>query len=199
MAEQLTPKPPLRERRRLAARQALLDAYVELVLEGGPDAVTFAGLAERADVSERTVFRHFASRTELDEAFDALLLERMAFPGWPARLADVPGFIEDLHRRFDEHADLMTVGVRVATARPQPAQSRRLVELRDALAEELASLPSDGAEEVVAVLDLLISATCWHRLHHLAGLSDGRGPRAAADAARAVIDRVREPTPKEGR
>jgi AcrR family transcriptional regulator len=199
MAESLTQALPLRERRRLAARQALLDAYVELTLEGGPDAVTFARLAERADVSERTVFRHFASRAELDEAFDQLLLKRMEFPGWPARLAEVPDFIEHLHRRFDDLADLMTVGVQIATARLQPAQVRRLAQLRDALSEDLAGLPPDRAEEVVAVLDLLISATCWHRLHHLAGLRDGRGPRAAADTARAVIDRVTREHPKEGR
>jgi AcrR family transcriptional regulator len=190
MAESLTDQVSLRERRRLAARRALLDAYVELALEGGPEAITFARLAGRADVSERTVFRHFASRAELDEAFDALLLERMEFPGWPSRLADVPAFIEDLHRRFDEHADLMTVGVRTATARLQPAQARRLEQLREALAEDLAGVPAADVQELVAVLDLLISATCWHRLHHLAGLTDGRGPRAAADAARAVIDRL---------
>ena len=190
MAESLTDQPGLRERRRRAARQALLDAYVELALEGGPEAVTFARLAERADVSERTVFRHFASRTALDEAFDALLLERIAFPGWPRRLADVPGFIEDLHRRFDEHADLVTVGVQTATVRLQSAQTQRLTALRESLAEDLAGLRPEAAEEVVAVLDLLVSATCWHRLRHLAGLTGGRGPRAAADAARAVVDRV---------
>jgi AcrR family transcriptional regulator len=198
MADQLTRTPPLRERRRLAARQALLDAYVALALEGGAEAITFARLAERADVSERTVFRHFASRTELDEAFDALLLERMGFLGFPTRLADVPAFIEDLHRRFDELADLMTVAVRTATARLQPAQERRLAELRDALSEDLEALPRDRAEEVVAMLDLLISATCWHRLHHLAGLTGGRGPRAAAETARAVIDRITREHPKEG-
>jgi AcrR family transcriptional regulator len=190
MAESLTDRGSLRDRRRLAARQALLDAYVELALEGGPEAVTFARLAERADVSERTVYRHFASRTELDEAFDALLLERIAFPGWPERLAEVPAFVEDLHRRFDEHADLMTVGVRTATARLQPAQTRRLADLRAALAPDLEALDPERAEEVIAVLDLLVSATCWHRLRALAGLGGGRGARAAADAARAVVDRV---------
>jgi AcrR family transcriptional regulator len=199
MAEQLTDRPPLRERRRLAARQALLDAYVELLLEGGPEAVTFARLAERADVSERTVFRHFASRADLEEAFDRMLLERLQFPGWPSRLADVPEFIEDMHRRFDELADLMTVAVQTATAHLQPAQERRLAQLSEALADDLAALPPERAEEVVAVLDLLVSATCWHRLHHLAGLTGGRGPRAAAEAARAVIDRVTRTTPKEGR
>jgi AcrR family transcriptional regulator len=193
MAEPLTESTPLRERRRRAARQALLDAYVELALEGGPEAITFARLAERADVSERTVFRHFASRAELDEAFDRFLLERIEFPGWPARLADVPAFIEDLHRRFDRQAHLMTVAVQTATLRLQPAQIRRLQELRDALAGDLAALPAARAEELVAVLDLLVSATCWHRLRHLAGLSDG--PRVAADAARAVIDRLATTSP----
>ncbi len=196
MADALTDSVPLRERRRLAARQAVLDAYVRLTLEGGPDAVTFARLAELADVSERTVFRHFSSRAELDEAFDDLLLQRMEFPGWPTRLDDVPAFIEDLHRRFDEHADLMTVGVRTAAVRLQPAQDRRLAALREALADDLAAIGPERAEEVVAVLDLLISATCWHRLRHLAGLTGGRGPRAAADAARAVIARATT-TPKE--
>jgi AcrR family transcriptional regulator len=81
MADQLTDRPPLRERRRLAARQALLDAYVDLLLEGGPEAVTFARLAERADVSERTVFRHFASRAELEEAFDRMLRDETIPPG----------------------------------------------------------------------------------------------------------------------
>ena len=198
MADALTDSVPLRERRRLAARQAVLDAYVRLTLEGGPDAVTFARLAELADLSERTVFRHFSSRAELDEAFDDLLLQRMEFPGWPTRLDDVPAFIEDLHRRFDEHADLMTVGVRTAAVRLQPAQDRRLAALREALADDLAAVGPERAEEVVAVLDLLISATCWHRLRHLAGLTGGRGPRAAADAARAVIARATT-TPKEER
>jgi AcrR family transcriptional regulator len=190
MAESLTEPRPIRERRRLAARQALLDAYVELALEGGPEAITFARLAARADVSERTVFRHFASRAELDDAFDQLLLEKMAFPGWPERLADVPAFIEDLHRRFDAQADLVTVGVQTATARLQPAQTRRLEALRAALRDDLAGLAPERAAEVVAVLDLLVSATCWHRLRHLAGLPAGSGARAAADAARAVIDRL---------
>jgi AcrR family transcriptional regulator len=199
MAEPLTPPSSLRERRRLAAREALLDAYVELALEGGPEAITFARLAARADVSERTVFRHFASRAELDEAFDALLLERLEFPGWPSRLDDVPAFIEDLHHRFDEHADLVTVGVRTATTRLQPAQTRRLEALRASLADDLAGVPPERAAEAVAILDLLVSATCWHRMRHLAGLPAGSGARAAADAARAVIDRLTTTTPEEER
>ena len=63
--------------------------------------------------------------------------------------------------------------------------------------DNLEGLDAERAEEVVAVLDLLVSATCWHRLRTLAGLGAGRGPRAAADAARAVVDRVASTPRKE--
>jgi AcrR family transcriptional regulator len=194
MAEELTAPPSRRERRRQAVREAILDAFVELAVERGWDGVTYAALAEHADVAERTVFRHFPSRTDLYEAFDSLLLERLAFAGFPSRLDDVPAFIEDLHRRFDEHADLMAVGVQAAAARRLPAQDRRLRALRDALADDLATADPLRAEEAVAVLDLLVSATCWHRLRYVAGLDGERAARAAADAARGVVDRLRQST-----
>jgi hypothetical protein len=54
--------------------------------------------------------------------------------------------------------------------------------------------PPRRAEEAVAVLDLLVSATCWHRLRYVAGLDGERAARAAGDAARGVVDRLRQST-----
>ena len=91
----------------------------------------------------------------------------------------------------------MTVGVQTATGRLQPAQARRPARAARGAGGGPRRLDPERAEEVVAVLDLLISATCWHRLRTLAGLAGGRGPRAAADAARAVVDRVTSRPRKE--
>ena len=48
-----------------AARARLRDAALELYLARGYDATTTAQIAERAEVSERTYFRHFADKREV--------------------------------------------------------------------------------------------------------------------------------------
>ncbi|HEY0534956.1 MAG TPA: helix-turn-helix domain-containing protein [Actinoplanes sp.] len=47
------------------ARARLLQAAIDLCLERGFDAVTAAEIAERAGVTERTYFRHFADKREV--------------------------------------------------------------------------------------------------------------------------------------
>src|SRR5689334_11404124 len=46
-------------------RAALLDAARDLIEEQGFDAVSMAAVADRADVTRRSVYLHFASRAEL--------------------------------------------------------------------------------------------------------------------------------------
>jgi AcrR family transcriptional regulator len=58
--------PGRRERKKAATRQALADAALELALERGSyDAVTVAEIADRADVSVTTLFKHFPSKESL--------------------------------------------------------------------------------------------------------------------------------------
>src|ERR1700712_137574 len=47
------------------ARIRLREAALELYLENGYDATTTAQIAERAGVTERTYFRHFADKREV--------------------------------------------------------------------------------------------------------------------------------------
>ena len=50
------------------SRQAIVQAAAELMDETGGTAFTVDELAERADVSRRTVFNHFASLEEIGRA-----------------------------------------------------------------------------------------------------------------------------------
>jgi AcrR family transcriptional regulator len=64
----------LRERRRLRTRHAISSAAVELFAREGYDATSVAQVAEAAEVSPRTVFRHFPDKEELLFGDDELLL-----------------------------------------------------------------------------------------------------------------------------
>ncbi|MCZ9347518.1 TetR/AcrR family transcriptional regulator [Streptomyces sp. TRM76130] len=72
------PSPGRRERKKAATRQAIADAALRLFLERGYDQVSVRDVAEAADVSVTTVFKHFSGKEALvfdqEESNDAALV-----------------------------------------------------------------------------------------------------------------------------
>ena len=90
----------LRDRKKLATREALSKAAVRLLVEQGIDAVTPEAVAEAVGVSPRTFRNYFGSREEaIFEAFvmrahamiDALRARPAGEPVWDSLLAVLPG------------------------------------------------------------------------------------------------------------
>ncbi|MEU1500096.1 TetR/AcrR family transcriptional regulator [Streptomyces sp. NPDC005732] len=73
-------EPPVgrRERKKAATRQAIADSALQLFLERGYDHVSIRDIADTADVSTATVFKHFTGKEALvfdqEEATDAHLV-----------------------------------------------------------------------------------------------------------------------------
>src|SRR5882757_614673 len=73
-------EPPVsrRERKKAATRQAIADAALHLFLERGYDHVSIRDIAEAADLSTATVFKHFTGKEALvfdqEESTDTRLI-----------------------------------------------------------------------------------------------------------------------------
>lgn len=117
-----------------AARQAILRATAELLVDGGYDHLTIEGIAARAGVGKQTIYRWWPSRAAVvsEALMEGLLIsERLTVPDTGDIRADLTSWLSSLsHVIGDEHgAGLVRSIVTAATHNADIAQhlSERLV------------------------------------------------------------------------
>ncbi|GAA2325001.1 TetR/AcrR family transcriptional regulator [Streptomyces kunmingensis] len=165
---------PRRRRDPERTRAVLLDALLELIAEGAGEP-TRKAIAERAGVSERSVFVHFADR----EALYVGAAERQA-QRWqafadpiPSRW-DTPRKVEALLAQRSRMYELMTPIRRVGLALEPDSPGLRLVMgrgdawFRDDLTANFPELEREpGALRPGGLLDALEAASSWAAWDHL--------------------------------
>lgn len=131
----------LRERKKVATRQAIADAALALALERGPGEVTVDDIAAAADVSPRTVFNYFATKEAAILGVDPQrrrdLLDRLA-----ARPAGEPPLVavrEAMRPSDPASAVAWRTRARLAREHPQLQSSyvAGLADLEDGLTEAI--------------------------------------------------------------
>ena len=190
--------PPLgrRERKKAATRQAIADAALRLFLERGYDAVSIRDIADAADVSTTTLFKHFTGKEALvfdqDEDREAELVA--AVRNRPAG----QGILDALRRHvLDTYLPI--------AAHPQRAGFTHLVETTPALrayAERMwtrhaGRLAAAIADEVGADQDDLACAALARFVLEIPALAGGRPDRrAAVETIFDLLARGWEPPPR---
>ena len=182
---------PLRSRQKEQTRDLILDA-VDAILRGAPlSEVTIAAVARQADVTERTIYRHFPTREDLLDAVWRRALH--AVTGGQDRQLETIDQILDLtraaYRTFDANEGI----VRALIAAPegvdasrQPEEAR-LAMLRAAYADLLAGVDEDQVNAVVMATHVLSGASAWSHLRDYCGLDGAEGGKAAALAIELIV------------
>jgi AcrR family transcriptional regulator len=188
----------LRERSKARRREAILRAAFELFAERGFEATTIADIADRAEVSTRTVTLYFPSKLDLALARSTAMADRLAAalrerrPG--RRTVDA---LEDwVREELADPSELDDLSERMFALNPQlkAVSNARLAEVVEEgarlLAEEQGTDPGDfGPRMAAAAAAAVISELC-HRPEEggidaamaflragLATLPTGDGPR----------------------
>lgn len=187
-----------RQARRERSRSAIVEAMLELIREGNrrPSAVE---VADRAGVSQRTLFNHFSDIQALMAEIAAAQLERVS-----DRMPDAPGGGTARRRSdefFTELAPLLddVVPVRLAAESfPMPVKPltdgvRAVSELMRAslaatFAPELDAMTVRERDEVLDELEVLADPMAWRTRRSIQGRSRSAAAAALARSAVAVVE-----------
>jgi AcrR family transcriptional regulator len=175
----------------LVARQTdltqrlILDAALEVIAEAPTEPLSVRATAKRAGMSERTVFRYFATREDLVNAAAAEYTRRLNLPEPPTSLEGLLAYPEALYRRFEDQ------GAFIRASMPSELTSRlrgkAAVERRQAIAALIDRLAPDRPEAdrriAAANIHYHLVASTWHyyRVHF------GFSPEEAVRSAQTVI------------
>ncbi|WP_166851190.1 TetR/AcrR family transcriptional regulator [Isoptericola sp. BMS4] len=177
------------------ARGRLLEAALELYEERGFEGTTTAEIAERAGVTERTFFRHFADKREVlfdgSADLEGTLAEAVASaPPGTAPLDAVGDAFAALDAFFEERRafSLRRAAVVAAAPRLQERELLKLASMRDSLA---AALRGRGLAEPAAsmVAEAGIGA---FRIGFEAWVAAAEPRPPLADCVRQALDALRE-------
>lgn len=166
---------PLRRRQQAATRDTILEAASAIVEERGLDGLSYAAVAARAGVQERTIYRHFPTRADLLDSFWAWVNREAGIAGFPRDEGELRRLPPEVYEGFDRRAGMMAALVYSEAGRGfrLRVNAERQTAYRAALADRLRGLDPAVADRVCAVMQLLYSATAWATMRDFWQL-DGR-------------------------
>jgi AcrR family transcriptional regulator len=101
-----TSPPTLAERQSGLTERLILDSAIDILESSSLRELTARGIAARANISERTMFRYFATRDALLDAVAAEVARLLAAPADPASVEDLLAMPDKLYRRFEARTAL---------------------------------------------------------------------------------------------
>lgn len=183
---------PLRRDQAQATRDRILDAVAaELEERGGLDGVSNRLIAERAGVTEITVYRHFPNRDLLLAAmWTRLNAERGVRGGFPDRIDEVEDRLTALFTSFDATPAHILATVTTPQGREMRAsqdEARRTAWL-STLEIAFPDLPGADRARAAGVLQLLNSAYAWLSLREQWGMDGAEAATAVRWAVRTLTN-----------
>jgi AcrR family transcriptional regulator len=186
---------PLRAEQIEQTRLRILEATTEVVADPASEEATIPLVAKRARVSLRTVYRHFATREALFDAWAEWVDERMRIHlhSYPESAQQLAPFARELYRSYDESASLVRAMLtsRAARAVRERTRRRRQRGFNRAMRELTAGLEPKERARALAVVYLLVSAPAWQAMREQSGLNGVEAGKAAAWALRVLTDELR--------
>jgi len=183
---------PLRASQAAATRERIVAACVTLMRRGAD--LTFASVAAEAGVQERTVYRHFPKKEDLETALWDWIVRHLTHAGFEARDEEqLVAAMRASFAGFDAGAPL----IQAMLHSPQGHQvRRRQQQTRRAMFEAcvdsaVPGLSPQARDHAAAVLQVLYSAAAWDLLRTLRDMDAAEAAAAIELGIRGFLDGLR--------
>lgn len=162
---------PLRQAQTEATRVRILEACVS-VMETGAE-LTYSNVAEAADVQERTVFRHFPTKADLEAGLWGWITENLTHADLEARNEDqLVTAMRTSFTGFDNGAPLIQAMLHSRQGQEirLRQQGKRRSMFEECVEDAAPEVPPQIRNRAAAALQVLYSATSWELLRSFWGM-----------------------------
>ena len=191
MAKRRRYRSEVRDRARDDTRDRIIQAVIDVILREGVDAFTMQSVADKARVSLRTVYRHFAAREQLLEGLSDHVSSAMDTFGFraPTNLAEVEALMRPLYSYFASIQDALRASVVASIAIGYTSRSyrERQVAVHDLLTAAYPNLSADERKEAAAVISTLSGSRAWYVITAELSLDSDQGGRAVEWGIRTLL------------
>ncbi len=150
--------PPLRREQANAVRERILEATLRVIEDGAEP--TMRAVAQAAEIAERTLYRYFATRDELNDAVVPRISARASAP-MAKDVGGLPAYLRALFTTFDANARLTRALVHATWAPTNVSRPKNLAALRAIIDAAHPKAPAAERASAAASLRVLYSAASW--------------------------------------
>lgn len=156
--------PTLADRRNDLTQRLILDAAMQMLEQHGVGELTVRAVAKQARISERTVFRYFATRDGFLDAIAAEVRNRLDLPPPPRTLQELEAAPRTLYAAFEARQRLTLAALHTELfGRMRETQAReRWDAVRELIAQLAPERPEPQRRMSAANIRYHLSATTWH-------------------------------------
>ena len=184
----------IRAKQQNMTRTAILDALAHEIVESGAIGFSVQDVADRAEVTHRTVYNHFPTREALNDGLAVHVEQELGKVGeWP-KITSVAGLEEvfESFRKFDQREKHVRayVMLMIASRGPAKVSRARTAEFQEVIEKESGTLPDGVGRLVTAAVRTFGSSIGWHLLTEHLGLTTDEAIRTSKWAVRTMLAAV---------
>jgi hypothetical protein len=187
-----TPATTLSQRHSDLTEGLILAAATDLLQHASMAELTVRDVAQRANISSRTIFRYFPTRGEFLDGIAAEVIRNVNLPPHPTSIQELLDMPDALYRSFESKTSLIKAALHSELfdrIRSAPAQ-QRWVAIGKLLDQHCAKATARERKLAAANIRFYLSATAWHYYRFYFGFSSTDTIAAAQSAIRQALGGV---------
>ncbi|WDZ98345.1 TetR/AcrR family transcriptional regulator [Herbaspirillum sp. WKF16] len=190
----------LRDKHKSRTRENILQAVASRLESSGLAQLSFAEIAREADIGESTIYRYFANKEALLEAFWAWAPTAIKRDRFPESFAELAGRLVDDFKSFDSREPLIRGMLASPVGRTSRinASAERQGAFRALVTHEVGELPEAELLRLAAVIQQLYSATTWANFKDYWDMDGEAAARAAIASIGALLEEARRKSSPRG-